>query len=144
MIYDLSNDFQRKAFLARSNNLLEKGAVIDVTEKVYKTPNQNRYLHLIIGVVALDSGVTIKYAKEEYFKRLVNEDIFCVRREDKYCGEVTRLRSIKELTREELSMAIDRFKRWGYEQGLCIPSPGDTELLKQIEIELGRNKAFLG
>ena len=31
MLYDLSSDFQRKAFLARVDNLMEKGAVVELT-----------------------------------------------------------------------------------------------------------------
>ena len=47
MQYDLTSDFQRKAFLARCDNLLEKGAVVELTEKTFRSPNQNRYLHLL-------------------------------------------------------------------------------------------------
>ena len=53
MVYDLSSDFQRKSFLARMDNLMEKGAVVELTEKAFRSPNQNRYLHLLIGVVAI-------------------------------------------------------------------------------------------
>ena len=53
MLYDLSSEFQRKAFLARVDNLMEKGAVVEMTEKAFRSPNQNRYLHLLIGVVAI-------------------------------------------------------------------------------------------
>ena len=53
------------------------------------------------------------------------------------------LRSSADLTIEEMSIAIDRFKRWGYENGFYMPSPDDTSLLKEIEIEMGRLKMYL-
>ena len=59
MLYDLTSDMQRKSFLARVDNLIEKGAVVEVTEKAFRSPNQNRYLHLLIGVVAIETWNTL-------------------------------------------------------------------------------------
>lgn len=143
MQYDLSSDFQRKAFLARVDNLLDKGAVVELTEKAFRSPNQNRYLHLLIGVVAMDTGVTLDYCKQEYFKRLCNRDIFEVVVADKFFGNTSILRSSKDLTKEEMSMAIDRFKRWGTENGIYMPNPDDASLLREIEVEMGRMKSYL-
>ena len=65
MVYDLSSDFQRKSFLARMDNLMEKGAVVELTEKAFRSPNQNRYLHLLIGVAHRAArhrpGIKIRY-----------------------------------------------------------------------------------
>lgn len=72
MVYDLSSDFQRKSFLARMDNLMEKGAVVELTEKAFRSPNQNRYLHLLIGVVAIETGNTLEDAKKWYFKETCN------------------------------------------------------------------------
>lgn len=144
MQYDLSSDFQRKAFLSRAELLLEKGAVVEMTERTFRTLNQNNYLHLLIGVVAMETGNTLSFTKDAYFKRLVNPDIFCVEREDKILGRVQVLRSSADLTKEEMSTAIDRFKRWGAENGMYLPNPGDESLLREIAIEMGRNKAYLG
>lgn len=144
MQFDLSTDFQRKAFLSRVDLLLEKGAVVEMTERTFRTKNQNNYLHLLIGVVAMDTGNTLAFTKDVYFKRLVNPDIFCVEKEDRIMGKVSVLRSSAELTKEEMSTAIDRFKRWGAENGIYMPNPGDESLLREIAIEMGRNKAYLG
>lgn len=35
MQYDLTSDFQRKAFLARVDTLLERGAVVEMSEKTF-------------------------------------------------------------------------------------------------------------
>ena len=143
MVYDLSSDFQRKAFLSRVDNLMEKGAVVELTEKVFRSPNQNRYLHLLIGVVAIETGNTLEDAKKWYFKETCNSDLFHVQHRDKMGNYIDHIRSTAELTKEEMSMAIDRFKRWGAENGIYMPNPEDIHLLKQIEIEMGRMKSYL-
>lgn len=143
MLYDLSSDFQRKSFIARMDNLLDKGAVVELTERAFRSPNQNRYLHLLIGVVAMETGNTLEYCKEWYFKRLCNPDIFIIDKNDRFYGEIMILRSTASLTKEEMSMAIDRFKRWGAENGIYMPNPEDIHLLKEIEIEMGRMKTYL-
>ena len=143
MLYDLSSDFQRKAFLARVDNLMEKGAVVEMTEKAFRSPNQNRYLHLLIGVVAIETGNTLEDAKKWYFKETCNPDLFHVQHRDKMGNCIDHIRSTAELTKEEMSTAIDRFKRWGAENGIYMPNPDDASLLKAIEIEMGRMKSYL-
>ena len=143
MVYDLSSDFQRKSFLARIDNLIEKGAVVELTEKAFRSPNQNRYLHLLIGVVAIETENTLEDAKKWYFKETCNSDLFHVQHRDKMGNYIDHIRSTAELTKEEMSMAIDRFKRWGAENGIYMPNPEDIHLLKQIEIEMGRMKSYL-
>ena len=143
MVYDLSSDFHRKAFLARVDNLIGKGAVVELTEKAFRSPNQNRYLHLLIGVVAIETGNTLEDAKKWYFKETCNPDLFHVQHRDKMGNCIDHIRSTAELTKEEMSMAIDRFKRWGAENGIYMPNPEDIHLLKEIEIEMGRMKSYL-
>ena len=143
MVYDLSSDFQRKSFLARMDNLMEKGAVVELTEKAFRSPNQNRYLHLLIGVVAIETGNTLEDAKKWYFKETCNPDLFHVKHMDKMGNCIDHIRSTAELTKEEMSTAIDRFKRWGAENGIYMPNPDDASLLKAIEIEMGRMKSYL-
>lgn len=143
MVYDLSSDFQRKSFLARMDKLMEKGAVVELTEKAFRSPNQNRYLHLLIGVVAIETGNTLEDAKKWYFKETCNPDLFHVQHRDKMGNCIDHIRSTAELTKEEMSTAIDRFKRWGAENGIYMPNPDDASLLKAIEIEMGRMKSYL-
>ena len=144
MLYDLTSEVQRKSFLARVDYLLEKCSVAELTEKTFRTRNQNRYLHLLLGVVAMETGNTLEDAKTYYFKKVVNPDLFQVYVKDNMGNTIDRLRSTAELTKEEMSMAIDRFKRWGAENGIYLPNPGDESLLRDIEIEMGRNRAYLG
>ena len=143
MLYNLSNPLDRERFAAKANALLQKGSVTELTEKTLRTHNQNSYLHLIIGVVAMDVGVTLEYAKREYFKKLVNADLFIRKEQDRFSGEIEVIRSSASLTIEEMSIAIDRFKRWGAENGFYLPSPEDKERLRDIEIEMGRMRQYL-
>lgn len=144
MQYDLSNDYQREAFLSRVDSLLEKGAVVEFTEKSFRTKSQNAYLHLLIGVVAMETGNGLEYTKEVYFKRLCNADLFVHAVDDRLAGHIEVTRSSADLTKAEMSMAIDRFRRWGHENGIYMPSPDEESILQQVAIEMGRQKAYLG
>ena len=144
MQYDLTSDFQRKAFLSRVDSLMERGAVVELTEKTFRSKNQNSYLHLLLGVVAMETGNTLEDVKREYFKDLVNPDIFRSYRTDNRGNTIRVYRSSADVSKEEMSMAIDRFKRWGSQNGIYMPNPGDESLLREIAIEMGRNKAYLG
>ena len=144
MLYDLSSEMQRKSFLARVDHLLEKWSVAELTETTFRTRNQNSYLHLLIGVVAMETGNTLEYCKEWYFKRLCNKDLFVTTRTDKFAAQVEVIRSTADLSQEEMSMAIDRFKRWGEEHGIYLPTPGDESLIRDSEPAIGRDSAFFG
>ena len=144
MQYDLTSEFQREAFSAKTDFLLAKGAVVDLTEREFRTRSQNNYLHLLLGVVAMETGNTLDDVKREYFKGIVNPDIFVSGKKDMWGNAIKVYRSTADVSKEEMSMAIDRFKRWGAENGIYMPDPGDESRLREIAIELGRNKAYLG
>lgn len=144
MQYNLSSPLDRERFATRVDTLLRSRSCVDLTEKTFRTRSQNSYLHLLIGVVALETGNTLDYCKEWYFKRLCNRDLFVIARQDRYAGQIEVTRSSADLTKEEMSMAIDRFKRWGDENGMYMPNPGDEELLRDIAIEMGRHQSFIG
>lgn len=143
MLYDLRQQLDVDRLRTRLSSDIRKGAVVDYTSKQLRTSNQNRYLHLVIGVVAMDTGNDIAYTKQEYFKRLVNPAIFVIQKDDPFLGTVEVLRSSAEVTAEEMRTAIDRFKRWAAENGIYIPEPEDQERLRQIEIEMGRMANWL-
>ena len=143
MTYDLSNVRHLAHIYTRLRALEERGAIVELREVTGRTKAQNSYLHLILGVVAMDTGNTLAYTKEMYFKRLVNPDIFVQEVNDLYVGKVQVVRSSAELSVETMSTAIDRFKRWAAENGIYIPEPEDKERLRDIELEMGRMKSYL-
>ena len=143
MLLDLKNNLDLERFKAKVDKCLRDLPVVEITEKTARTSSQNRYLYLLIGVVAMEIGESIDYVKEVIFKRLLNKDILTIEVEDRYIGKWQKPRSSAELTKEEMSMAIDRFKKWGREQGMYMPEPQDESLLRDIEIEMGRMRRFL-
>lgn len=143
MIYNLSLPLDRERFASRANAQLRKGSVVELTEKTLRTQRQNNYLHLLLGVIAMDVGVRLKVAKEDYFKRLINHDIFVRKVHDKFLGEREDIRSSRDLSVEEMTIAIDRLRRWGAENGYYLPSPEDEARLRDIEIEMGRMRQYL-
>lgn len=144
MIYDLTSDFHRKAFLARVDFFMEKGKVVELVERNLRTKSQNNYLHLLIGVVAMETGNTLEDVKTYYFKLECNKDIFQITKVDKMGRTLHTLRSSADLSKEEMSIAIDRFKRWGADNGIYLPDAEDEQTLRSIAFEMERNKAYLG
>ena len=144
MLYDLHNELHRSAFRARCNALYRKGGVVELTDRSRRTPAQNRYLHLILGWFAVEYGETVRYVKEEYFKRLVNPDLFVTRRHDRWLGDVTLLRSTRDLTTSELSQAVDRFRDWSSrDAGIYLPEASEEEMLRSMEVEVNRMSRYI-
>lgn len=144
MTYDLSRDIDRERFTARTAVLLERRCPVELTERVPRTTGQNAYLHLVIAAVALETGVDLEYAKQTYFKRLANAPLFVRPFTDPVTrAQAERLRSSAELSREEMTEAIERFKRWAAGEGIYIPDPEDEARLRDIAIETERNRKWL-
>lgn len=144
MMYDLSRELDRQRFSERAALLIRRGSPVILEEKVPRTSGQNAYLHLAIAAVALDVGVDLQYAKEMYFKRLANHDTFVQHIQDPVTGQQQEvLRSSADLTCEEMTQAIDRFKRWAAEQGIYIPAPEDEARLRDIAVEMERNRRYV-
>lgn len=145
MIYDLKNQLHRDQFSRRSNALLEKGQdVVELKTKTSRSLRQNAYLHLILGWFAAETGNTRDYVKREYFKRLVNKEIFVTYVDDKWLGKTEVIRSSAEITKEDMTTAIERFRNWSsQEAGIYLPSADEKSYLEQLEIELGRYRDLI-
>lgn len=143
-IYDTANALDRARVEKRFATLLQSGKVIEVTEfKPKRTSSQNRYLHLILGLFAMEVGHSVEFVKKEYFKRLCNRELFVSKVTDKYAGEVEVLRSSKDLDSAEMTEAIERFRNWSSEEGgIYLPSPNEEEFLAAIEQEMKRQKLW--
>lgn len=54
------------------------------------------------------------------------------------------LRSSADLTKEEMTLSIDRFRNWSSSvAGIYLPSPEDGEMMIYMMQEVERNKEFL-
>ncbi len=143
MTYDLDDELCRKRIEARLQALLKKRCVVDLTERTIRTGRQNRYLHVLLGAVAMETGNTIEFTKEWYLKRLVNPSIFIVEKDDRIAGKVTVLRSTSDLTKEEMSTAIDRFRFWAAQEGMYLPSPDEESLIASVEYQMAIMREYL-
>lgn len=144
MLYDLSNELSRKQFAARVKHLWAKGAgIVELTDKSRRSLNQNNYLHAILGVLALETGNSLEVVKREIYKKKVNPDLFIRTKHDPTLGEIEEVRSSRDLTKEEMSLSLDRYKKFCADNGIFLPEPGDEELLRQIEFEMARAAKYL-
>lgn len=140
VILDLNKEFDRERFRARSEFLLSKRRVVELTEKTGKTISQNNYLFLLLNIFSMEYGENVEFIKQRFFKELWNPDIFVRKKYDMILGEITYLRSITDLTKEETVTAIDRFKLSSLkEAGIFLPDAiskdEQLELLRQIDMQ---------
>lgn len=141
MIYDLKNELDRARFKARVNHLYANSRQVELTEKTPRSLNQNSYLHLLLGLLAIETGESTLYVKEYYYKRLFNPDLFIIHKEDAHLGDVELLRSSSDLTTEEMSLSIDRLRNLASkEMGCYLPAANEHLLLQQAEIEVQRHR----
>lgn len=145
MIYNTSNPLDKANFLLRAKKLAESGVIVDLTEKKpRRSLPQNKYLHVILAYFGTQTGNTLEWVKQQYYKKLVNPDLFIREKEDKYLGRIKVLRSSADLDTAEMSLSIERFRNWAtQEAGIYIPSADEAILIQQMEIEIERNKEFL-
>lgn len=146
MLYDLSTEIGKSRVNKRVGDLVGKGAMVDLTEKKpLITVPQNNYLHLLLGYFALETGNTLEYVKETYFKRTCNAEIFVAEREDDILKrKVKILRSSSSLDTSETTLAIQRFRDWSSsEVGIYLPEPNEDKFLNEIRVEMDRNKQYL-
>ena len=145
MLYDLSNPLQAEQFKSRSALLVKNGKIVELTEKKPKRSLQsNKYLHVILGYFACETGNTLEWVKQQYYKKLVNPSNFIREKDDKYLGRIKILRSSADLDSAEFALTIDRFRNWASAQcGIYLPSPDEDRLIQLMEIEIERNKEFV-
>lgn len=145
MIYDTSNPLDKANFLLRAKKLAESGKIIEMSEKKpRRSLPQNKYLHVILAYFGTQTGNTLEWVKQQYYKKLVNPDLFIREKEDKYLGKIKVLRSSADLDTAEMSLSIERFRNWAaQEAGIYIPSSDEAILIQKMEIEIERNKEYL-
>lgn len=145
MIYNLSSPLDKANFLLRAKKLADSGVIVDLTEKKpRRSLPQNKYLHVLLAYFGTQTGNTLEWVKQQYYKKLVNPDLFIREKEDKYLGRIKVLRSSADLDTSEFSLSIERFRNWAsQEAGIYLPSADEYIIIQQMEIEIERNKEYL-
>ena len=146
MLLDLNNPFERNKAETMLKTMIEKKAKIELSEKKdNRTIKQNSYLHAVLTIFAIEYGDKLEYVKQIMFKQLINPEIFKAEYINKKTGEVREdWKSTKDLTTDELSKAIERFRNFASEQGIYIMSADEFKdnyfYFKQLEEQ---NKIYL-
>lgn len=138
MIYNLAVDFDRERFKKRVNALFAKKVMVELQDISKRTYKQNSYLHLIISYFASQIGEKADVVKQVIYKQIVNKDMFVRFRDD-----IPYLRSVKDLTSDEMSMSITRFKSYCSENGVYIPDEGEEEYIRCMMYEVEKVKQYL-
>lgn len=151
MLYNLHNEFDVKQLRCRIEHLINKQqGVVEVIEKRPRSLNQNSYLHVLLSYLAARLGYDMEYVKVEYFKKAVNPEYFII-------GEFTdpltgtqhlNLRSSRNLSSEQLSTCIDRFRYWSQDYaGVYLPSSDEynhqQDIRAQVDMEIEKAKRFI-
>lgn len=144
-MYNLTNPVDAKNFQIRCEKLIDKGAMVEMTEKKPRSLNSNNYLHVILDYFATQTGNTLEEAKQIYYKQVCNPDLFVTKINDKLLGcERIKVKSINDLSQEEFSLSIDRFRNWCASVAeIYIPSSEEYIELLHIQYEAERQKRYL-
>lgn len=144
MLYDLRNPLDRERFKRRCNALYQKQGIVDLSEKTQRSIQQNKFLHLLLGYLAMETGNTLDYVKEVFYKRAANKELFLREKEDEILGKVEYLRSSADLSKEEMTLSIDRFRDWSSQTaGIYLQAANEQEFLASIEYELSKYKQWV-
>lgn len=138
MKYDLSNEFELNEYLIQSDLLIKKGAKVDLSEFEPRTFNQNSYLHLCIGLIAIENGNRLKDEK----KNLKNICPFMREYDEKGNFEIKKTSKLNTL---ELTKFIEWIRNFAsMELGIYIPSPDEYLQNKYaIDKEIESHKEYL-
>ena len=145
MIYNLSSQLDVLNARTRLEFLIKRGCIVELTEKKQKrTINQNAYLHLLLGYFASQTGNTLEWVKQQYYKKLCNPDLFIGEREDKFIGRVRYVRSSADLRTDEMNLSIERFRNWSAsEAGIYLPEATSEAEIVALQVEVERYKTYL-
>ena len=145
MIYNLSSQLDVLNARTRLEFLIKRGCIVELIEKKQKrTINQNAYLHLLLGYFASQTGNTLEWVKQQYYKKLCNPDLFIGEREDKFIGRVRYVRSSADLRTDEMNLSIERFRNWSAsEAGIYLPEATSEAEIAALQVEVERYKTYL-
>jgi len=145
MYFDSKKEEDRKRSLTYLQHLFDKEKRFEIVEKRNKrTLSQNNYLHLLLTWFAIETGNTVEYVKLEYFKKLCNADIFVTDKSDRFLGSVQVIVSTSGIDTKQMTVAIDRFRNWSSaEAGIYLPEANEEEFLRNIQVEMERQRQWL-
>ena len=142
MIYDLNDPRQYMDALDFIEHAKQNNIQISLeNKKQQRTTQQNKYYWLVLKYFALQYGCT-KTEAECYFKDIVNPDIFIRTYIDKHNVKLKIRRSSSDLSKQEMTSAINNFIVYCDQHQIHIPRPDDQEMIRYAEQEIERNLSW--
>ena len=142
MLYDPRKEIDKAQAIQNFNKLIDGSKPFRIEVKQFKrTLNQNDFWHLCIDYAATQMQVTKRYMSDEIFKRYYNKDIFEVVKTMRSGKQYKDLKSSKELTVEEMAIALTRVINGLREDAeIVLPDPDQRKYQMECEIEVEKNK----
>ena len=142
MLYNLNDEYSRNKFAARVRYLWEKRALVELTDASKRSAQQNRYLHVCLGIIAVETGNSLEVVKQQLYKEIICPDIYVTIKDDPILGPVKIIKSTAKVKKEKMSESIDRLRKFATEHGIYIPSPEDEAKLAQAEMEISNAQKY--
>lgn len=142
MIYELKKSVDKLKALQYLNKLIESEANIELKKKAKRSLNQNNYLYLILSYYAIEYGASVEFIKLEYFKKLVNSEIFCFQKKVVTGIFIEEVKSTSVLDSVEMTKAIERFRNWSVSDdggNIYLPTPNEDKFLNEIDIMIKKS-----
>lgn len=136
MLYNLNDEYSRSKFAARVRYLWEKRALVELTDASKRSVQQNRYLHVCLGIIAIETGNSLEVVKQQIYKEIVCPDIYVTYKDDPILGRVKIIKSSSRIKKEKMSESIDRLRKFASDHGIFIPSPEEEAKIAQAEMEI--------
>lgn len=147
MKYDLSNKSTIPQVKQKLEYFIEKEYFIELKRILPRsTDKQRRYLHLLLGMFAMEYGETLEFVKAEFYKKKCNPDLYVIDRINPKTGEIRKdLRSSEDdfFDTKKKNLSIERFRNWSASIGIYLPEPNEEAFLRQIESDIERYKQYL-
>jgi len=144
MIYNTTYETQRKSLIEKVKWFILNKKIVDLRQwKPKRTRRQNKYLHVLLTLIAIDYCDTIEYVKNALYKSRYNAILYEYEVSNKY-GKRIALRSSKDLTTEEMALSIDRLRE-GYmrDTGCYLPDADEDFSVYEAEIQKYENQRYI-
>ena len=142
-VYDGASPLSVAQARLRLEKLIDQGKTFEIKDMSRRSTRQNSYLHLIIGWFCQNFGYKskedVERIKKRHYKVECNYDLYVVSEgKDKLTGETLyECRSSADLTTEEMTLSITRFRNWASQEwGVYLPSPDEQSLLAEMEKDM--------
>jgi hypothetical protein len=141
MRFNLSLPHDARNAAVEFTRLMDLGANIELKKvAVRRSLPQNRYLHLLLGAFGAHFGLSREEAKMEY--KRVNKDLYFYRR---IVMDETKeyVRSSRDLTKDQMTKSIERFRAFAELHGCPLPAATDQAWLQNIENVIEQMEQYL-